>query len=407
MRQAVPENQGPLRAKAAWFACSAVTFRANPRGCRPTSCERAASMLRNVWRAHSWQSGESLLAAPQARLYAYEARRLAPRGNPMNRRYTFRLLLAGAVATVSFQAAAQRRERPIRLGYLSGGAVDDINLAAFRDGLVRIGWVEGRDFTLKARFADFDYDRLKTLVDEFIREGVNILVATGPASRVVNYAQRAVPVAFTMSGDPVAGGLVASLGRPGGNATGISQLSYELAGKRLQLLREAMPSANRTAVLWSPMHYGEAEERRVTQVAADNLGLELIVRPVLTRAEVLDALSAAEVARCDSITCFPDPVTLTNRRIIAARARELRMPSVFGRREFAEAGGLISYGPIISETYARLAHFVQKIADGAQPGDLPVELPSAIETVVNLGTAAAIGVSLPASLVARTDVVIE
>jgi putative ABC transport system substrate-binding protein len=314
-------------------------------------------------------------------------------------------VMAGGVA--ARPARAQRRASPVRLGYLTGGGPSEVNFANLRLGLQRLGWIEDRDFTLRVRYAELDFARFPALVDELLREGIDILVTAGPAARVIPIAQHAVPVVFAFSGDPVVAGLVQSFARPGGNATGVSQLSLELAGKRLEVLREAAPSSRRTFTLQSPFHPGEREERRVTQVSADRLGLEIVVREVRDRAEVMAALAESDSAGCDSIACFPDPVTLANRDAIAEHALRRRLPSVFGRREFCDAGGLVSYGPNIAEVYARLAYFVMRIAGGSRAGDLPVELPTVIETVVNVKTARAIGVAMPPSLLLRADEVIE
>lgn len=325
----------------------------------------------------------------------------------MKRRHVL-ALLPFAAALAARPARAQRLARPVRLGYLTSGGPAEVNLAYVRIGLQRVGWVEGIDFTLKTRFAEFDFERLPALVDELLRERIDILVAAGGvASRVVPIAQHAVPIVFATSSDAVAAGFVQSLARPGGNATGISQLSFELVGKRLEFLRVVAPAARRTAVLLSPLHPGERDERRITQASARQLGLELVVHTVRNRAEVLAALEAAEAARCDSLTCFPDPVTLANRETIADHALRLRLPSVFGRREFCDVGGLVSYGANIGKVYERVAYFVERIAGGAKAADLPVELPTVIETVVNQKTAAAIGVTLPPVLLVRADEVIE
>jgi len=295
----------------------------------------------------------------------------------------------------------------MRIGYLSGGDPEEANLGQFRTGLARIGWVQGRDFTIVGRFAMLDYARFPALTAELVADRIDVLVTSGIATRVIPAAEKAVPVVFAFSGDPVAGGLVASLARPGGNATGISMLHFELVGKRLELLREAAPAARRTLVLQSPTHPGEQQERHLTAVAADRLGIALMLRPVSDRAQVLAALAEGDAAGCDSLLCFSDAVTLAHRDVIAAHARARRLPSIFGRREFCDAGGLLSYGPSVAAIFARLAVFVERIAAGTRPGDLPVELPTEIETVVNAKTAQAIGATLPPSLLLRVDAVVE
>jgi putative ABC transport system substrate-binding protein len=246
------------------------------------------------------------------------------------------------------------------------------------------------------------------LVDELVREGIDVLVAIGPAATVVPITQHVVPVVFGVSNDPVLFGLVASLARPGGNATGVTQLMYELAGKRLDILRQLAPGTRRTAVLYSPpLHAGDAQERTVIEQSAAQLGIETIFHVVRDRTEVLAAFSSAETSKCDSVLCFHGPVTFANRAVIAERAIALRLASAFSRREFCEAGGLVSYGPNIEETYGRLAYFVQRIANGARAGELPVERPTAIETVINRKTANSLGLSPPSAVLMAADEVIE
>jgi putative ABC transport system substrate-binding protein len=318
------------------------------------------------------------------------------------------LLASGfAGAFMARSARAQRSGRSVRLGYLSGSTSTEPTLGFFRHGLDRIGWIEGRDFVLAARFADFEYTRFPALTEDLLRTGIDILVVAGPAAYMIALAQRVVPVVFAFSGDPVEAGFVESLARPGGNATGICFLALELAGKRLDILREVHPAAHRVAVLTNPTHPGERSERQITSDAAERHGLTVVFLEVRERGAVAAALAATAPAGCDSLTCFPDQVTLASRNSIADHARRERLPSVFGWKAFCEAGGLVSYGPSQAEGYARLAYFVERIAGGARPGDLPVEVPRVIEMAVNLSTAAAIGTPVPQSLLIRADWVIE
>ncbi|MBM3524325.1 MAG: hypothetical protein FJX57_15330 [Alphaproteobacteria bacterium] len=319
---------------------------------------------------------------------------------------TRRTLLAGAIAAAG-PAHAQRLARPVRLGFLSVARQGDPLLESFRVGLGRLGWGEGRDYVIKTRFANGDLVQLAPLLDALLREGIDILIASGAATRLVPVAERSVPVVFSFSGDPVAAGHVKSLARPGGNATGNTQLMWELVGKRLELLREIAPQARRTLVVQSPDHPGEEEERSRTLGAGARLGLEMMIRPVRDRAALEAALAEGERAGCDSMLCFTDSVTVPNRHLIADHARRLRIPSVFPRREFCEAGGLASYGPSIPELMAHLAVFVERIAAGRRAADIPVEWPTVIETIANKRTAEAIGVTLPPLVLARADEVIE
>lgn len=319
-----------------------------------------------------------------------------------------RSLLAGAgMIPAVGPAYAQRLARPVRIGFLSPSRPTDPDLNQFRLGMNRIGWGEGRDFIIKARFGNMDVGQLATLLDQLLLDGIDLLIAYGAATRMVQVAQRSVPVVFSFSGDPVAAGYVRSMAHPGGNATGNSQLMWELVGKRLELLRATAPKARLTLVVQSPDHPGEQEERSRTQREGAQLGFELMIRPVRDRAALEVALAEGAAAGCDSMLCFTDAVTVPNRQIIADHALRMRAPSVFPRREFCEVGGLVSYGPSISNMISHLANFVERIAGGMRAGDIPVEWPTLIETVVNKRTAQTIGIALPPIVLARADEVIE
>jgi putative ABC transport system substrate-binding protein len=317
------------------------------------------------------------------------------------------LLTAAAAIAAAGPAYAERFTRPVRVGFLSPSRATDFDLEHFRLGMSRIGWAEGRDYIVKARFSNMEVDRLPSLLDQLLLDGIDVLIAYGAATRMVTVAQRSVPVVFSFSGDPVAAGYVRSMARPGGNATGNSQLMWDLVGKRLQLLRDVAPNARRTLVVQSPDHPGEQEERSRTQGIGLQLGFETMIRPVRDRVGLEIALAEGAAAGCDSMLCFTDAVTVANRHIIADHARHMRVPAVFPRREFCEVGGLISYGPSIPHLIWHLAMFVERIADGMRAGDIPVEWPTVIETVVNKRTADAIGITLPVVVLARADEVIE
>lgn len=319
-----------------------------------------------------------------------------------------RSLVFGAASMASVAPAfAQHPRHPFRIGYLGSGNSSESAFSQFVGGVAQIAWVEGRDYVLKARFADADLSRLSSLLDSLLVDGIDVLVAIGASTRIVPEAERKVPVVFSFSGDPVAAGYVRSLARPGGNATGNSQMMWQLVGKRLEILREIAPEARRTLVVQSPDHPGEGEERSLTLKAGIQLGLEMLVRPVHDRGSLEAALAGPEAAACDSLICFTDAVTIANRRMIAEHARRRRLPSVFPRREFCEVGGLASYGPNISSLVGQLALFVQRIARGSPAGGIPVEWPTIIETVANLQTAKMIGRELPVTFLSRADDVIS
>jgi putative tryptophan/tyrosine transport system substrate-binding protein len=324
----------------------------------------------------------------------------------MRRRDVFTLSASAAVA-LPLVAQAQRRSRPVRLGYLSGGVYNEVQLAFFRQGLERLGWVDGREYTLTTRYAETDFDRFPALTDELLGEGIELLVVAGPASRMIKVTQRLVPIVFAFSGDPVAAGFVSGFARPGGNATGLSFLALDLAGKRLEILRELQPTAHRVAVLTNPRHPGEPEERRVTLESAERIGLQPVFFEMRNKEEVAVALTGIRSARCNCLTAFPDVVTLTYAKSIAEHAQREKLPSTFGWRNYCEAGGLLSYGPNMKEGFARIAYFVERIASGIPAGDIPIELPTVIEMVVNMKTAKEIGLAVPPSILARADETIE
>jgi putative ABC transport system substrate-binding protein len=318
------------------------------------------------------------------------------------------ILGAGAATgLLSSAALGQTSTRVPRVGYLSANSAPDPDLEALRAGLRRLGHVEGRSYVLEARYAEGDRERLVPLLDELLRSGVRVLALGGPAGQMAIRASQHVPVAFVMSGDPVDAGIVASYARPGGNVTGISLMALDLVPKRLSLLKEAAPSIRRVGVISNPQHAGERNELRVTQEAAQALGMEIVYEKVRTAAEREDAFESFRRARCDAINAFPEAVTSSVAREIASFANANAMPSVFGWRNFCTAGGLMSYGPIRQESFQRVAYFVDRMIAGAKPADLPVELPQAIELVINQATAKRLGLTLPHVLLSRADEVIE
>src|SRR3954453_20461534 len=319
-----------------------------------------------------------------------------------------REVVAGIGAALASPLLAQAQgARSARIGYLSPYSPPDSNIDSLREGMSALGHVEGHDYTIEARYAGLDYRKFQPLVLELLAERVDLIVTGGPATRAAPFAAQSVPVVFGFSGNPVDAGIVASFGRPGGNATGVSFLALDLAVKRVEVLKEAAPAITRLAVLSNPEHPGEPSELQATREAARSLGVEIEYQQVTGEAGFGPAFSAIEKARCDALLSFPDAVTLFNREAIGAFARRQRLPSVAGWKPFTQAGALVSYGPVLRDSYARLAFFVDKILKGAKPADLPVEQPTRFELVLNLKTAKTLGITLPPSLLARADEVIE
>jgi putative ABC transport system substrate-binding protein len=317
------------------------------------------------------------------------------------------LATLGGAAAWPLAARAQQPVKPARIGYLSASSAPDANMDIFRQGMGAVGYVEGRDFVLEARFAHRDYSRFPALVEELLSTKVVLIVLGGPASRAAPFAEKSVPVVFGFSGDPVDAGIISSFARPGGNATGISFLQLDLAPKRVDLLKEAVPSISKVAVLSNPDHAGDVSELRATRDAAGQRGLALQHFEVRTDDSFKPTFTAISQSGCNALLTFPDALTFFHRGAIADFALREHLPSIFGWKPYAEAGGMMSYGPILRDNFARLAVFVDKILKGAKPADLPVEQPTKFELVINLKTAKALGLEVPWFLQQRADEVIE
>jgi putative ABC transport system substrate-binding protein len=325
---------------------------------------------------------------------------------PCIKRREFMTLLAGATAAWPLAARAQQRRKPARIGYLSASSPPDNNFASFLVGMRALGYAEDRDFVVEVRYAGRDYSRFPALVEELLGARVDLIVAAGPASRAAPLAG-SVPVVFGFSGDPVDAGIVASFPRPGGNSTGVSFLSLDLSVKRVDLLKEAKPTMTRVAVLSNPDHAGDASELKATRETADALGLATEHFEVRTDDGFDPTFAAIAQSKCDGLLAFPDALTNFNRQKIVAFALRQRLPSIFGWKMYAQAGGLLSYGPAQHDAFMRLAVYVDKILKGVKPADLPVEQPTRLEMVVNLRTAKALGLDIPPGLILRADELIE
>ncbi len=315
------------------------------------------------------------------------------------------LLLAAPLA-----AEAQPAGRVARIGRLSplSAEADAPNLAAFRHGLRDLGWVEGRDFAIEARFADGKPDRLPQLAAELVRQPVDIiLVGSTPGALAAKRATSTIPIVMVTTGDPIGGGLVASLARPGGNLTGVTALGQALAAKRLELLKEVVPGVTHVTVLANPASPNTrpflAERERVARA----LGVQLHVREASDPAEIEKAIAAMTAERAGALMVLPDAMFITHRRRIVELAARSRLPAVYPEREFVGAGGLMFYGASLVDMYGRAAGYADRILKGAKPADLPVEQPTKLELVINLKTAKALGLTIPSSVLARADEVIQ
>ena len=325
---------------------------------------------------------------------------------------TLTLVLALALGTLAapLPADAQQPAKISRIGILRPGAPPDPLVEAFRQGLHELGYAEGRDIIIEYRWAEGKEERLTDLAAELVRLKVDVIVVSatrGPLA--AKQATTTIPIVMAASGDPVAAGLVASLARPGGNVTGLSVISPELSGKRLELLKGVVPKLSRVAVLWDA-DPGNPFPRLVLkemEIAAAALRVQLQLLGIREPKELDGAFEAATRGRAGGVVVVGGPLTIANRMQIVILAAKHRLPVMYGLKEFVEAGGLISYGPNHSDLYRRAAVYVDKILKGAKPADLPVEQPTRFELVINLKTAKALGLTIPQSVLIRADEVIQ
>jgi len=316
------------------------------------------------------------------------------------------LMLSLLMAPLTSQA--QHAAHVPRLGLLMPGSASGYasRLEAFRHGLRDLGYVEGRTITLEYRFAEGQADRLPALVAELVRLPVDVLVVNGTvAIRPAQHATTTIPIVM-VAADPVGAGLVASLARPGGNSTGLSMMIPDLSGKRLEILKEAVPTLSRVAALWhrdAPVGPYLTE----TQAAAQALGLQLQALAVQSPAEFAQAFAAMTRAHADALVVIPSGLFFSHRRELAELAVQHRLPAMFLEREFVDAGGLMAYGPSLSDLSRRAATYVHKILQGAKPADLPVEQPTKFELVINLKTAKELGLTIPPTVLFQADEVMK
>jgi putative tryptophan/tyrosine transport system substrate-binding protein len=323
------------------------------------------------------------------------------------RRREFITLLGGALAVWPSAALAQHKIATV--GFLGTGTVATQNswFEAFAKRLTELGWVEGRTVAIEIRWAEGRTERYVEIGAEFVRLKVDIMVTTGGAVPALMRATSVIPIVFAIDGDPVGRGLVASLARPGGNVTGLSQLQADLAGKRPELLRELFPDVRRLAVLANVAFAGAVQETaEVRQAAGKFFGLE-VVPAEIRRAEDLAPAFDALKDRAEAVYVCGDALTQSHRVRINALALDARLPTLYSSREFVHAGGVLSYGPNFPDLFRRSADLVDKILRGAKPGDIPVEQPTKFDLVINLKTAKALGLALPEPFLARADEVIE
>jgi putative tryptophan/tyrosine transport system substrate-binding protein len=324
------------------------------------------------------------------------------------KRREFITLLGGAAAGWPFVVSAQQAKLPT-IGYLGSGTPASQRqwVTAFRERLRELGWIEGRTVAIEYRWAEGLPDRLAEIAAEFVRLKVDVVLAAGTeAALAAKQATSVTPIVFSTAGDPVGTGLVASLARPGGNVTGLSNQATDTVGKRLELSREVVPSLSRLAVLANAGYSAGALEISQLQAMARTLGFEVVPLEIRRTEDIAPALESLK-GGAEALYVVGDPLINFNRMRINTFALAARLPTIFAQREYLEAGGLISYGPNFSDLSWRAGNFVDKILRGAKPADLPVEQPTKFDLVINLITARAFGLTVPSSLLARADEVIE
>jgi putative tryptophan/tyrosine transport system substrate-binding protein len=322
----------------------------------------------------------------------------------MGKKAIIALLIGLALASL---AEAQQPKKIPRVGFL-GGASGEANLRDLRQGLRELGYVEGKNIIIEYRVSKGEFDRFHALAAELVRLKVDVIVTQGtPAAAAAKNATSTIPIIMSGGTDPVATGLVQSLARPGGNITGVTIMNEELAGKRLELLKETSPKVSRLGVLWNSTNPGTAVVFKQTQAAAQELSLSLQSLEVKTVNDLQGAFDAATRRGVNGLVLLAAAPIASHLKLVADLAVKNRLPSTYDRSEFVDAGGLMSYGPNVPNIFRRAATYVDKVLKGANPDDLPVERPTKFEFVINLKTAKQIGLTIPQSVLFRADRVIK
>jgi putative ABC transport system substrate-binding protein len=326
------------------------------------------------------------------------------------KRREFITLFGGAVVAATSSAHAQQPARSRRIGILetASPALNIRNLDALRRGLRELGYIENQNYILEYRSADGDAGRFPALANELVRLGVDLIVTRGtPAARAAKNATETIPIVMAAVGEPLGVGIVESLARPGGNLTGLSALVTELAGKRVELVRELRPGASTAALLHNMGNPVVPEQWEETKKAAQTLGIEAILLDVRTEGDIPRAFETASARHVDMLLVGIDALTQEYRQLIIDMAARHRLAAIYASKEFVDVGGLIAYGVSYPDLYFRSAAFIDRIFRGAKAGDLPVEQPTKFELTINLKAAKALGLNIPPTLLATADEVIE
>jgi putative ABC transport system substrate-binding protein len=321
------------------------------------------------------------------------------------------MLIGGAAATWPLAAGAQKKGKLPLIGLLNPGSADTPGVVGFYAGLRELGYTEGLNITIERRYGDWNTDKFKELAADLAQLKVDVIVvaSTTPA-RAAKQATRIVPIVVAGMADPVGDELVVSLSRPGGNVTGTTFLGPELIAKRFELLKDAISGLSRVAALWHPTAYGKRTMDgvvRETETSAQALGLQLQLVPAPGPGDLDGAFAAMTRERAEAVILLPSPMLYGEHKRIVELAAKSRLPAMYAAREFVEDGGLMSYGSILTDVFRRAATYVDKILKGANPADLPVEQPTKFELVINMKTARTLGLTIPPTILARADEVIE
>ena len=320
-------------------------------------------------------------------------------------------LLSASLFTLKVSAEAQQSGKVSRIGFLAGASAsfNAPQVKTFQQGLRELGYIEGKNIVIEYRYADGKLDRLPDLAADLVRLKVDLIVTNAnlPGVLAAKKATRTIPIVFLAFSDPVASGLVDSLARPGGNITGLTTGAPELAGKRLELLKESVPKLSRIIVISNPTNPAVALQWKATEAAAQGLGVQLRSVEVRSASDFDSAFSVITNERAQALLTMSDPLNNSQAKRIIEFAIKHRLPAIYANPEFVDRGGLMSYAPSYAELYRRTAYYVDKILKGVKPADLPVEQPKKFELIINLKAAKQIGLTIPPTVLARADKVIK
>jgi putative ABC transport system substrate-binding protein len=370
----------------------------------------------SVERFSASRSSNPMIEQPKTCTEAFESARDKlhrsienPKSNIQNPVLGFLAVFLLLVGCAEIAIAQERGSKIRRIGYLTQATEPGAGYDVFRQELRNLGYAEGKNIEIEYRSAEARV-HLDDMATNLLQKQVELIVTIGgTATQTLQKATKTVPIVFTLSGDPIESALVESLARPGGNLTGITWMAFELAGKRLELLKEAVPKVSRVGVLATPVHKGEIRELTETRHTARSLGMILHVHRIVVSDKIGYDLAFDDILaqKVNGVLVFPEDRAMEHRRQIADLAIKHRLPSMFGWREYVEAGGLMAYGPNRAESLRRVAVYVDKILKGAKPAELPVEQPTTFELVINLKTAKQIGLTIPPNVLARAVRVIR